>query len=89
MEINEIIERNYKATIKRGKIDENTNFCDFIDKIEEEKEELLHSYYNYDQFDKSELADLVLVCFSMAKHFDIDIIEAIKEKTIFNENRKD
>jgi len=91
MDIQEIIERSYQATVKRGLINDKTSKIDFLEKIKEEYYELRTSMYSYkyEYFDESELADIVLVCFNMAKHFDIDLIKAIEEKTIYNEKRTD
>jgi NTP pyrophosphatase (non-canonical NTP hydrolase) len=38
-------------------------------------------------FDPSELADVTLVCFAMAEHFGINLIEEMRKKTEFNEKR--
>ena len=88
MDIKEIINRNYQATVKRGLITYETCFDEFINKIHEELVELniSNTYYG---FDKSELADIILVCFAMSKHFRIDILKELENKVIINENRKD
>ena len=41
------------------------------------------------KFDEKELADVALVCFTMAKHFNIDLIKVMEEKMLYNEIRKD
>jgi hypothetical protein len=87
MDINEIIERNYQATVKRGLITPDTSTFKFIDKIEEEVDELKNEYMLFKCVDKEELADIILVCLAMAKHYDIDIMKALEEKTKFNETR--
>lgn len=89
MKIEEIIERNYKATVKRGQINKFTTAADIVEKLFEEVYELDYSTKIDNYFDEKELADVVLVCFTMAKHFDINLIEAMKEKMLFNEQRKD
>ena len=90
MTIQEITDRNYSATVKRGQITDKTNSRDFIRKIDEETEELLLSNYNSDDsFDIKELADITLVCFSMAKHYNINLVEAMEEKMLYNETRID
>lgn len=89
MELKEITDRNYAATVKRGLIVSFTSAEEFIDKIEEENTELRHSIWLDNTFDESELADVTLVCFAMAKHFDIDLIETMKEKMLYNEKRID
>lgn len=90
MDLKEITERNYNATVKRGFISEETNFNDFYLKIVEETEELNLSKFPFSEdydFDKLELADIILVCLAMAKHYNIDIQKALEEKTKFNEQR--
>lgn len=90
MNIKEITNRNYAATVKRGQISDKTEFKDFMLKIIEEYEEIYKSYCRSDNsFDKKELADVALVCFTMAKHYDIDLIEVMIEKMLYNEIRKD
>ena len=42
-----------------------------------------------DSFDTVELADVTLVCFSMAKHFDINLIDEMQKKMKVNEKRND
>lgn len=95
MDLKQIIDRNYGATKRRGLITDETRFEDFLCKIEEELEELNTSnldfgYNGFDEkFDEKELADIILVCLAMAKHYNIDIQKALEEKVIFNESRKD
>jgi len=89
MDLKEITERNYKATVKRGLITPDTNTSHFIGKIDEELIELDEVCYIDGVSDESELADIIIVCLNMAKHFNIDIQEALEEKTIYNETRKD
>lgn len=90
--IQQIINRNYQATVKRGKIKPDTLALEFIYKINDELKELTDSY-NYDEndetFDEKELADVALVCFAFAKHRGIDLLKVMEEKTIFNEHRED
>ena len=85
MTIREITKLNYNATVKRGCITEKTTQVDFLEKIEEEVSELSW----LDPNDWSELADIVLVCFAMAQHFDIDLLKEMEEKAIYNSKRKD
>lgn len=90
MDLKEIQQRNYEATVKRGLITEDTMFIEFGNKIAEELHELWESYKPHSEdvkFDESELADIILVCLAMAKHYGVDIQKALEEKTIFNENR--
>lgn len=90
LSIDSILSRSYKATVKRGYITPDTNFHQFVRKIEEERTELIHSFdLVLKTFDPKELADIVLTCFNMAKHYGIDLIQVMEEKTTFNEQRKD
>lgn len=94
MEIQEISKRNYEATKKRGLINENTTFEDFISKLKEEVNELEMSELPFNSlsvgdFDERELADIALVCFAMAEFYSIDLLKLMEDKAIYNENRKD
>ena len=86
--IDDVVDRNYFAQIRRGKISDKTNVRDFLAKIYEEVDELIDSY-GCDSFDKVELADVTLVCFSMAKHFDINLVDEMEKKMKVNEKRND
>lgn len=96
MDLKEIQERNYQATVKRGLISNKTTIEQFLDKIFEELEELDCSLWDYTKRkrkksfcknSKLEMADIILTVLAMAKHYDIDIQKALEEKTIINENR--
>ena len=92
--IKELADRNYNAQLKRGTITDKTIGDDFLCKIQEEIDELADSYTRYlyiekEQIDEKELADIILVCLSMAKHFKIDIFKVLEEKVVYNENRED
>lgn len=89
MKIEEIQERNYKATVKRGQINRETTDYGFLEKISEEVEELGNHHYIEGFIDEKELADIVLVCLSFAKHKNIDLLKVMEEKVIFNEKRTD
>lgn len=80
--ITDITHRNYLATVRRGLITEETGMWEFIDKIREEIDE-----FNANWGDWSELADITLVCFAMAEHYGIDLIDEMRKKTEFNEKR--
>lgn len=66
-----IIETNYAATVARGKITNNTTDTEFILALEEEVQELIDSMTSGGV--EHELADVILVCLNMARHFGIDI----------------
>jgi len=89
-QIKEIINRNYAAQLKRGKVTSKIDFYDWIIDIRDEINELWNSYPKHNStFDEKELADIILVCLSMSKHYNIDIVKALEEKTKYNEERKD
>ncbi len=90
MEIKEIIERNYNATVKRGQINNKMCSIDFIIKLEEEFTELKMSIgqSQINPFDITELADIALVCHSMAKHYGYDLVKEMEKKTLYNEIRE-
>ena len=87
--LDDVVDRNYFANVKRLKISDKTNVRDFLAKIHEEVGELIESWDGCDSFDKVELADVTLVCFSMAKHFDINLIDEMQKKMKVNEKRND
>ena len=87
--IEDVVDRNYFANVRRGKISDKTNAGVFIAKIYEEVGELIESWDGCDSFDKIELADVTLVCFSMAKHFGINLVDEMEKKMKVNEKRND
>ena len=93
-DIEQLIDRNYAAQVKRKQITPETNAYEFIEKIDEEVEELNVSIFRLqekfqDGLDDKELIDIMLVCFSMAKHFGIDWQQVMKDKVEYNEKRLD
>lgn len=87
MTIEQIIERNYKATVKRGLISESTGFKDFINKLKEEVAELESEKFTDNM--SVEMADVALVIFAMAEHYNINLIAEMERKTLYNEKRND
>ena len=87
--IDDVVDRNYFANIRRGKISEKTNAGVFIAKIYEEVGELIESWDGDDGFDKVELVDVTLVCLSMAKHFGVNLVDEMQKKMKVNEKRND
>ena len=77
----DIIESNYNSIVKRGLINSNTKFKEFIDKLDEEVNEYKESN------EPEELADIILVCLNIAKHYDINIETELKNKIIKNYER--
>jgi len=85
----ELIEANYKSIVDRGFITPTTTLFEFLDKIDEEVYELNDEALK--PRDKSnlpeELADVIMVCLNMAKHYNIDIEQEIKNKIEINKQR--
>lgn len=80
-----IIEENYDSIVRRGLINKETNIDDFFDKLDEEVNEMKNSH-NSNEF-SFELADVILVCLNIAKHYNIDIEYFLKEKIKQNYER--
>jgi len=83
----QIIEDNYKSIVKRGLITNETGAGDFIMKLQEEVEEFIEAFSDSLPNENEELADIVLVCLNIAKHYEIDIESELKQKIKINENR--
>lgn len=89
--LNEIIKRNYEATVRRGQISNKTNVSDFFKKTDEEVQELKESI-NISAiypFDPKEAIDIILVQTAMLHHYGFNTELLLNEKVIFNEQRKD
>lgn len=89
MDLNEIVKLNYLSAINRGQITNKTRISDILDKLDEEVAELKQSHTLNDTFDIKELADVVLVCTSLAIFEGVDLLKAMEEKAIYNSQRKD
>lgn len=87
--LDDVVNRNYFANIRRLQISDKTTVREWLGKIHEEVGELIESWDGCDSFDKVELADVTLVCFSMAKHFDINLVDEMEKKMKVNEKRND
>ena len=85
----ELIGDNYQSIVDRGFITPTTTLFEFLDKLDEEVEELNKEALISKEWSNlpEELADVILVCFNMAKHFDIDIEQELKNKIRINEYR--
>ena len=85
----ELIEANYKSIVDRGLIAPSTNYFEFLNKIKEEVEELNKEALKPRPISNlpEELADVIMVCFNMAKHYNIDIEQEIKNKIEVNKQR--
>ena len=85
----ELIADNYQSIVDRGFITPTTTLFEFLDKLDEEVEELNKEALISKEWSNlpEELADVILVCLNMAKHFDIDIEQELKNKIRINEYR--
>ena len=90
----DLIEENYKSIVDRGLIAPSTNYFEFLNKIKEEFLELRGAVLDYVDYDpdsfpnvKEELSDVIMVCLNMAKHYNIDIEQEIKNKIEVNKQR--
>ena len=82
--------RNYKAQLRRGTINEETQTSDFLRKAREELNELYNSIKSRnDDPDWLEVADNVLVQFALAENQGIDLMKIIEEKVKYNALRND
>jgi len=82
-----LITFNYEVTKKRGLIDSSTTKNEFIMKLEEEIQEFIDSAINDNGDFNHELADIVLVCFNIAKHYNIDIEKQLLNNILKNLKR--
>jgi NTP pyrophosphatase (non-canonical NTP hydrolase) len=85
----ELIGDNYQSIVDRGFITPTTTLFEFLDKLDEEVEELNKEALISKEWSNlpEELADVILVCLNMAKHFDIDIEQELKKKIKINQQR--
>jgi len=90
-----LIEENYKSIVARGLITPTTKLNEFIDKLLEEVMEFNDASNkflksptkkNNIQMDE-ELADVILVCLNIAKHYKIDIEKELNNKVKKNFQR--
>lgn len=77
----ELIESNYATIIKRGLITDKTTLNDFLNKLDEEVNEFKEDN------SPEELADIILVCLNIARHYDIDIEKELIKKIQINNFR--
>ena len=85
----DIISANYQSIVDRGFITPTTTLFEFLDKLDEEVEELNKEALISKEWSNlpQELADVILVCLNLAKHFNIDIEQELKNKIRINEYR--
>ena len=82
-----LITFNYEVTKNRGLIDSNTTQSEFIKKLEEEVQEFIDAAINDNGDFNHELADIILVCFNIAKHYNIDIEKQLLNNILKNLKR--
>jgi len=83
-----LIEENYKSIVASGLITPSTKLNDFIDKLLEETMEFHDASNNFLKNPTisnnlkmdEELADVILVCLNIAKHYKIDIEKELNNK---------
>jgi NTP pyrophosphatase (non-canonical NTP hydrolase) len=80
-----IIEDNYQSIVDRGLITNSTSQSEFFNKIKEEFNEMVEAK-TWEDF-KFELADVILSCLNLAKHYKIDIEKYLNEKIEINKQR--
>ena len=85
----DIISDNYQSIVDRGLISPTTTLFEFLDKLDEEVKELKTESEIPKQYSNlpEELADVIMVCLNLAKHYDIDIEQEIKNKIKINKYR--
>ncbi len=83
----DLIESNYKSIVKRGLITPYTSSEDFIMKLEEEVQEYIEAEKYTLPNVNEELADIILVCLNIARHYDVDIEKELIRKIKINETR--
>lgn len=82
-----LIEDNYDSIVARGLITPATTNGDFFKKLFEEVNELHEVFIIHEMIDAEELADVILVCLNIAKHYNIDIEKEMRGKIAVNFNR--
>jgi len=82
-----IIETNYATTVARGKINDSTTAAQFIMALEEEVQELIDALLDDIANVDHELADVILVCLNMARHWGIDIEDQLIKNITKNIDR--
>ena len=82
-----LINDNYDSIVKRGLITPETTDQDFVNKLFEEVGEFEEIVSEHGMIDAEELADIILVCLNIAKHYNIDIEKELKNKIQVNFKR--
>ena len=97
MKAKDLIDRNYKAELELGKVFPRTSGFDYVTRlqtkvkrIEIALQEIKRTNTIGERFfneKKTELTELIMVAFSMAKHFNIDTFKEIEKKVLINEQK--
>lgn len=82
-----LIEVNYEVTKKRGLINKETSTREFVMKLKEEVQEFIDAALHEKGDFNHELADVILVCFNIARHYGVDIEKQLLNNIIKNFNR--
>ncbi len=90
IDLNKLSEQTHACAVRRGKIKDDTKWHELTNDLCREAQELATAFYNWDEVNRNEeLADIMIVCLSIAKHYGIDIEQAIIKKMAYNEVRED
>jgi len=84
---NKLVDLIEKERVKRGLITHQTTKEDFLNKLFEEVGEFEEVFVEHGMIDAEELADIILVCLNIAKHYKIDIEKEMRGKIAVNFNR--
>jgi len=87
IDLNEAAKKAYNCAIRREKITIYHGFEEFMKDLASEFTELATCCPKEKKNISYELADVILVCMSIASGYGIDIEKAIKDKMKYNEER--
>ena len=91
--MNNLIERHYQATKRRGKINKKTTITDFLNKMIEEDTEMIQETIPFQMLENNNLAqetvDSIMVRINMLRKQGIDFIKELEINTIWQETRND
>ena len=89
IDLNKLAALAYDCAVKRNKITGHHDWEEFMKDLSSEFAELACSGHIGKNVTSEELADVILVCISIANHYHIDIEKAILDKMRFNSERND
>ena len=81
-----LIKRNYDSTVKRGYITPSTTEKEFYHKM---IEELMEFNEAKGEAKYIECADIILTCMNFLTHNNVDVMEVLRNKIQYNEQRTD